>query len=41
VRSFEVIFCKRIVYRTSTEVTCSQKISKDGQITYKCKTEAR
>jgi hypothetical protein len=24
-RSFEVIFCKPIVYRTSNEVTCSQK----------------
>jgi len=31
-RSFEVIFCKHIVYRTNTEVTCSQKFLKTGNL---------
>jgi hypothetical protein len=31
-RSLEVIFRKLIVYKTSTEVTCSQKFRKMGSV---------
>jgi hypothetical protein len=31
-RSFEVIFCKRFVFRTGTEVTCFQKFNKADNV---------